>query len=386
MAVQDEAGTNAIELNFCQKCGISIPLVDIEAGRARAAPGGYVCVGCIYQQREDDIQPRSSARYHRPSPRGSGGGRALTAIALLYVVGASTFLLYKELSREPVEVDVRHLAARRDVEVLAGKTEGIDQKSARAFAQLFQNDGLHRQDLAHLGEAVRKLEERVAAESAEAKKTYEDLAASVLDVTRRTIGLDKDAKDILSELRGLKETVKRQPVPVAPPPTDREPEPVVPKETEPKESDAAVADPELTRKIEKYVAQLKDKGVDKQMRFNAAVELGELNDPRAVDPLMDALSKDPYYLVRQAAAYYLGTLGKHSVRAIPNLIGQMDDKEAHVAYQCERALGLITQATLGAPQTFHLDPTMDRKKRRSIQKKWEDWWEKMKPKLLPEGA
>ncbi|MHC4340652.1 MAG: HEAT repeat domain-containing protein [Planctomycetota bacterium] len=383
MAVQDEAGTNAIELNFCQKCGISIPLVDIENGRARAAPGGYVCVGCIYQQREDELQPRS-VRPHRSSRSGSGGGRALSAIALLYVVGASTFLLYKELGRQPVEVDMRHLAAKRDVSELTRRTENIDQQSGRAFTQLAQNDDLHRQDLARLGEAVKKLEERVVAESAESKKTYKDLAESVLEVARRTIGLDKDAKDILAELRGLRETVKRQPVAVAPPP--REIVPDQPKETEPKESDAGSADPELTRKIEKYVAQLKDKGVDKQMRFNAAVELGELNDPRGVDPLMEALSQDPYYLVRQAAAYYLGTLGKHSVRAIPKLIGQMDDKEAHVAYQCERALGLITQEALGAPQTFHLDPTMDRKKRRSIQKKWEEWWEKMKPKLLPEGA
>jgi hypothetical protein len=383
MAVQDEAGTNAIELNFCQKCGISIPLVDIENGRARAAPGGYVCVGCIYQHREDDLQPRS-VRPHRSARRGSGGGRALVAIALLYVVGASTFLLYKELGRKPVEVDMRHLAGKSELIDLARKTESIDQQSRRAFGQLGQNDSLHRQDLARLGEAVRKLEERVVAESAESKKTYKDLAESVLEVARRTIGLDKDAKDILAELRGLKETVKRQPVPVAPPP--RETVPNESKEAEPKESDAGGADPELTRKIEKYVAQLKDKGVDKQMRFNAAVELGELNDPRAVDPLMVALSQDPYYLVRQAAAYYLGTLGKHSVRAIPNLIGQMDDKEAHVAYQCERALGLITQQALGAPQTFHLDPTMDRKKRRSIQKKWEGWWEKMKSKLLPEGA
>ena len=48
-------GSNSIQISFCQRCGISIPEADIDTGRAQAAPGGYVCVGCIYQARDEAI-------------------------------------------------------------------------------------------------------------------------------------------------------------------------------------------------------------------------------------------------------------------------------------------------------------------------------------------
>jgi hypothetical protein len=380
MAVQDPTGTDAIEINFCQRCGISIPQADIDSGRARAAPGGYVCVGCIYQQRDGEMHPRPARA--AGAPAASGGGRALVAVALLYVVGATTFLLYKELNRKPPQIDLRSLARAGDVKELGRKVDAVDGQWRDAAAQLKSNDNLQRADLRKLDDGLRRVEERVVSEAALSKKRHDDLSGSVLEIGRRTVGLDEDVEEVLEELRGLGETIKERKVPDPGGPAPI-PGPTPPKQT-PGE-DGTAEDAELALKIAKYAAQLRDKKADKQSRFNAAAELGDLNDPRAVDPLVAALAQDPYHLVRRACAYYLGMLGKHAVRSIPHLIAQMDDKDEYVGYQCERALGKITEAALGAAQTFHFDPTLSRKKRRDIQKQWEEWWEKMKPRLLPEA-
>jgi hypothetical protein len=79
--MSSQAEPDAIQLHFCQRCGISIPQADIDTGRARAAPGGYVCGGCWF--------PRSDAAGPAPAAAGRAGaisepgGRLLVTIALL---------------------------------------------------------------------------------------------------------------------------------------------------------------------------------------------------------------------------------------------------------------------------------------------------------------
>jgi len=140
-------------------------------------------------------------------------------------------------------------------------------------------------------------------------------------------------------------------------------------------------DPERRKQVDKLIQQMLNKRTDKQERFNAAVQLGDLQDPSSVDALITALKKDAYDLVRRAAAYSLGMLGKQAVKAVPDLIAQMDDKQPYVGYMCERALGDITKAVLGATVSFHFDPIMSLKERRAIKRKWELWHDKNKDNL-----
>ena len=115
---------DSIQLHFCQRCGISIPVSDIESGRAQAAPGGFVCLACSYRSGagEEELAPMPALA----PPARDGGVRVLAAIALLYVVGATTFLLFREVSREAPVLDLSGVATARDIQVLARKVDAVD--------------------------------------------------------------------------------------------------------------------------------------------------------------------------------------------------------------------------------------------------------------------
>jgi hypothetical protein len=379
-----ETGTQDIQLHFCQSCGISIPDTDIETGRAQAAPGGYVCVGCVYQSRDDQLASEGKSAPRAAATRSAAGGlRTVTLLALVYVVGATSFLLYRELNREPPSLDLPPFATAKDVERIAGKVDGVEQQSRRALDQLKANDNLQREDLHKVNQGVNRLQSRFEDHVALVRTQHKDLQDALVELGERTVGLTQSARDILRRLDGF----DTGPAPKGggttgqPPPTMGD----TTRPTKGKPPPKVTVDPETRKLVDKFIKQLLDKSVDKQTRFNAAVQLGDLMDPTAVDALVTALKKDPYDLVRRAAAYSLGMLGKHSARAIPDLIAQMDDKEEYVGYMCERALGDITKVVLGASVSFGFDPTMSPKKRRAVQKQWEDWWEKNKATVLPGG-
>ena len=384
MTGQTDTQSDEIQLHFCQRCGISIPEADIESERARAAPGGYVCVGCIYQKRDEEMVPTRTTGRAAPAaaaPRASTGNRILASVAMLYVVGVTTFLLFRELNPGPVEVELPPIASARDIHSLSRKVDAIDEQTRGALAQLKSNDNQQKDDLSTVGRRIKGIETWLASEGEDTKRRHADLARAITRIAEQTIGLDQDLKVVLEEVRGVGEQVRAGGgVPTGPTPVKPEDKP------DPKPTRDKDPDPELTRQLNNFVRQLKDRKIDEQTRFNAAVQLGDLRDPRAVDPLIEALHKDSYDLVRRASAWSLGMLGKDAVRAIPHLIDQMKDKEEYVGYMCERALGEITKAVLGEPVTFKFDPTMNAKQRRKVQKKWDEWWAKNKATLLPGGT
>ena len=132
-----------------------------------------------------------------------------------------------------------------------------------------------------------------------------------------------------------------------------------------------------------YIGKLADKKAPNNTRYNAAVSLGDLRHPDAIPALIDALENDPYDLVCRAAAWSLGLYGKDGVPAIPALIRQLGGKDATVGYMCDRALGEITKAATGTSVSFGYDSNASQRQRRTIQKKWEDWWEAHKGELMP---
>ena len=377
MTGQDDQ-TDAIQLHFCQRCGISIPEADIETGRAKAAPGGYVCVGCIYQARDEDIAPRPAAsRAPRPA-NSSAGAKAMATVAILYIVGVTTFLLARELNRKQQRIVLPPIATAQDITALSRKLDDVDKETRKALSQLQSNDNAQREDLSKLDLGIGRVQRRIDDLAARVKMQRKDLLDMIVEIGDRTIGIDRSTRDILRRITGLERGGGDEPGEPTPPVVKKDPTKET-KDTPP----VKVVDPARKKQIEKLVEKMLNRRTDKQERFNAAVQLGDMQDPSAVEALVTALKKDSYDLVRRAAAYSLGMLGKHAAKAVPDLIAQLDDKQPYVGYMCEVALRDITKAVLGAPVTFHFDPIMSLKERRAIQSKWEAWYGKNKANLTP---
>jgi len=366
--VSQHPAPDEIQLHFCQSCGISIPQGDIDSERARSAPGGYICAGCVYQQRDHDLVGERIVS--AAAPRTETGTRVLAALAIFYVVGATTFLLFREINREPPAFDLSEVATTTQVARLGGKLDQLDDRTRRALQELKDNDLRHRAGIKELGGRIESVEESGRVTAARLRSEISSVGKGVLELAQRTLGLKGSVDQIMKELRGLS---RRSATPVAPSqstPTVKE----NPRATPP----AGPTKEELEREklLKEYLAQLLDRKASDRIRYNAAVQLGDLKHPGALDGLLAALEKDPNDLVRRAAAWSIGMLGKQAVKAIPALIGEIGSKQEFVGYMCERALGEITKAVLGKAQTFNFDPNMSSRERKKVQRLWQEWWKK----------
>jgi len=137
-----------------------------------------------------------------------------------------------------------------------------------------------------------------------------------------------------------------------------------------------------------------------ELRCNAAEDLGDLGDPRAIPHLLKALA-DPVGAVRYAAAGALGRLGDPSVapylieclenpgfgtpapiyealgnlrvkEAIPHLIRGLRDEDQRTRGVANNAL----MVTTGRSQGFK--PSGPPEAREEAVRKWEEWWEENK--------
>jgi len=313
------------------------------------------------------------------------GTYALIALALLYVVGATTFLLSRELTREPPKPMRDDLATSAAVQQIALKVDEIVDQTRRAFSELRGNDTIQRGDLSSLSEKLNDVRREQTRLARVMRTDIEDLQGTVLMISKRTGLLKENDETILSELRSLSDRfASGGGAAPAEPPAVREggggaekPAPAKPPQTR--------EEVERERLVKEYIAKLSDRKASDQTRYNAAVQLGDLKHPDAVQPLIKALQKDSYDLVCRAAAWSLGMFGKDAIPAIPALIGEIGGKQEYVGYMCERALGEITKAVLNKAVTFNFDPTMSQRERRKVQKKWEVWWAKNRAQLLPDG-
>jgi HEAT repeat protein len=116
------------------------------------------------------------------------------------------------------------------------------------------------------------------------------------------------------------------------------------------------------RAVDPLIATLKN---DRHfVRRSAASALGEIKDSRAVEPLIAALQIDDQGMgVRSSAAWALGKI--KDLRAIEPLIALLKDKRYHGQREAVTALKSITGARIGD------DP-----------EKWTGWWKRNREEVL----
>lgn len=394
-----------IELHFCRDCGISIPIADIESGRANPSlPAcSYGLDRCTNRSETSEggaptgfaagaaSASSSAAASGGAGSGGLGGGnengmRLVAAIALLYVVGVTSFLLFRELRRAPPVVNLpTDVAMVGDIHAVENKVDASRNQTKLALEQLKSNDTMQASMLVSQRARLQELSDVVTTNSEAAQQRDMELSRGLLALTRETMGLKTPLGDILKRLDRMGSGAGRDVGGAAAAGTSvggpKAEGGGMNSGQDAGQVRTAEVDPKARAQAAEFIQQLNDRESSDQTRYNAAVQLGDLGHPSAVQPLLRSLTKDSYDLVRRAAAFSLGLLGKHSIAAIPTLIDGVSKQEEYVGYMCARALSEIAKATLNQTVEFGYDPTMTTRQRREISKKWKAWWEQNKSRV-----
>lgn len=364
---------NDIEVLFCDLCGTSVPLSDLERGTALRHQAKTIGACCLPIVRGGDSPlasptapvaagladagPAAAAGESLPVRAPTGGdGRVLTlGVVLLAALAAATlFLDYRLAGLEQTLRDhaeaVQH-AQRSDSEVLQGIGVAMDNSVRKVDFEAFV-------ERAQAAERARQLE----LEQGRTQVTGVDRVLSSLQQEVRQISAGAiDYRPLFDELRqqvarlsaGLAEVRSAAPVPAAP----AAPAP------------AAVADTgALPEALAARVRRLGD--ADAAVRFEALAALIDSKNPEVCKHVLP-LARDPDAFVRSLAVE--GLRDFHKAEAVEALLAALNDKEPQVATTAWKSLQKLSG------QTFPFDPNVpNREVRQRAVQRWLDWWEKSK--------
>ncbi|MEE8104426.1 MAG: HEAT repeat domain-containing protein [Planctomycetota bacterium] len=366
-----------IQLHFCQITGASIPQSDIDSGLARAVPGGFISVAAAAAQ--DAIVARGAAGVEPAPASGGGSAHAVVVLFLLYVVGVTSFLLYRELNPIPPDIELPAMATPGDVRAVDQKLEALIAQSRSDLKEVRAVLARHAGHLNGLSDQLKKDADENAHVHRESLARDQELLREVASLAQRTLGMSREVESIIEEtMRTWRSDLARTKT------KDGNGEPNPPKDPK-RNPDKGREDPEVAArrlKVQEHARKLLNRNTPETARYTAAVELGDMKDPSGVDPLMKALETDNNDLVRRGAAWSLGKLGKHSLKAFPSLIRLVGGKNEYVAYTCDKALESISMDATGQRINFGFDPAMKSKQRRRVMRKWDDWWQENRERLL----
>ena len=365
------------EIYFCDVCNESVPVADLDQGRALRVKERVVCAACNRAMGG----PSSANAPHPPVPLGfpaagtihshghthtathhapSGSGAALTfgvlGLAVAISVGVWAHGEFDAAEARAAAAAERSAVALRDgqARLAAFELEASARRDAEASERREQVLEL-RSDLAELrsraearlaelASAVAGTSERLIAAD-EALKKVEQHEAELLSLQQKLIET-RGALDALSAELAARIAAAKQGGGAAP--------------------SAAPEDPAWLALLE----QLRSANVSE--RYVALVGLAASRDPRATAEVLPSL-KDADIFLRMAAARALGDLA--SQEAIPALIDALDDEEALVREAAYLSLRSITQRDLQFDA--HSPDAAERAKRI---KAWREWWDKERPK------
>jgi hypothetical protein len=366
-----------MEVQFCELCSESVPLRDLDEGRAVRRGSRVICATC--ERAMGELQPAGESgavlepvRAAVPAPlpaaaragaSASGGGAALLVGGLALLVSASVAVIVFErleafgragagdaarLRSEIAakESELRQLAEARDA-LRAASEEELGLEVARLGARLDEERAANQRALSKIDALLSDLTAAGRAQgdlgtSLEAAERELARFAASLETMRADVGLV--AERVLElELAGAADPAPA--VPAAPAPSGASAE--------------ASAPPSWTG----LLAELKS--TSEGTRWHAVLALADTQDPLVVPHLLPML-KDPGIFVRMAAARVLADLGDFA--AVPGLIDALEDEEASVREQAYSSLRKLTG------EDIKFDALAGDAERAKRVKAWRDWW------------
>ena len=368
------------EIYFCDLCNESVPLVDLDMGRATRLKGRVVCATCHRAMGTvaaapiaDPTAPAAHAPLPAPGsihshghthaathPSPSGAGAALTfglvALAVAVTVGVWARGALDEAASQRA-TDRQEERARHDS--LLARLDAASQSDS-ALRASFEERALAdfsavRGDLANLRGEVGSLQGLVSARVEELASSVARLELALQKVERHESELLTLQQHVVETQAALQAVSQRLEQALA-----RHPAGLGAAEAAPTEDPAWLA----------LLEQLRSANVSE--RYVALVGLSQSRDPRAASVVLSLLDDGDIFL-RMAAARALGDLA--SPDAIPGLIDTLDDEEALVREAAYLSLRSITGRDL--PFDAQSPDAAERAKRI---KAWREWWDKERPK------
>lgn len=359
------------EVLFCDLCGTSVPLVDLERGvaiRHQAKTIGACCLNVLRQGDSPLANPGtpavSPANLATPSPAAAGGESRLLPLAVFLLAGMAALAIFLDQKLAALQGQVRTnqeqtvQAQRSDSDVLQSVGMAMDGVARKA-------------DLDALAERVAAMESSMKAHADQVTQQVEALRVglgAVQQDSRALVGASVDYRPMFDELRVQ---LQRQATALA----DLRASPIAaaaPGPAEAAASGAPAADsPEGPALPEALAAQVKKLGdADAAVRFEAVDALISSKN-LAVLPKLLPMARDSDSFVRRLTIEGLRDF-KHS-DAVEALLAALGDTDVSVADTAWNSLKKLTGQKIPFDAAA---PSKDARLR--AQQKWQEWWEKSK--------
>ncbi|MCA8952631.1 MAG: HEAT repeat domain-containing protein [Planctomycetes bacterium] len=363
------------EVQFCDLCGTSVPMADLESGAAVRHQAKTIGACCLTVLRRGDsplvtAAPSTGEPAHAvavgaggPAPRGRGDG-LLLPVAIALLAGMAGVAIYLDLQ-------IQSLADRqvRDQQTLATGLASSTE-SLRTLDQAM--DGVARKsDLDGLRETVSGFEGKLELAAEEQRQGGEKLRRGLDGVQQEVAQLTKQKVDYRPMFDDLRQQVVRTQraiaeLQVAAPAAEATgPAPAALPVAEPV---AAVTDPGLPPELAAQVQRLADP--DAAVRFEAVDHL-LVSKNVAVLPHLLPMTKDADGFVRRLAVEGLRDF-RHP-DAVEALLEALADGDPNVSDTAWSSLKRLTNQKIPFDAA---SPSKDARLRQ--QQRWREWWDKNK--------
>ncbi|MCY3001693.1 MAG: HEAT repeat domain-containing protein [Planctomycetota bacterium] len=362
------------EIFFCDLCNESVPLSDLDGGRAFRIKGRVVCATCNLTMTQPAVAaaaPIAAAPVHShghahavASTRDAGGSYAALTLAAV-ALGGVAFVGYWVHG----EVGKLHKGQSSELALAQDRLAELSRQlaSERAAREELRVALVGKLDseLATLSSAQVQHAENAARAAEEVRLALNGVQGSVARVDDALMRLERQDGELLTLQKHVNELQLGA----------REAEARFDEELEAlrqSQSAAPAAAPAEERPSWwPLVQQLKNESVSE--RYGALVALAATRDPQAAEHVLPLLADQDIFL-RMAAARTLGDLGNPI--AVEPLINTLEDAEGVVREAAYLSLRAITRRDL--PFDAQSSDAAERTKR---VKAWREWWEKEKPKF-----